>query len=593
MPLMCAPAMADNWAFEYQAQGTEKKTGFKPNGDPVTVEIPWEQDDAVQGLPGEFFGTSSGYALPGKTILFGLSGWVGAKVRWMSPGISPPQYVSFLAFPKLGADWDATLVSEQNTGLVLNGHVGELVPSQTTFQGHQWKTYAGLSPYLITLDTSSMTSENGYLTAELPHRNMEASMAFNNTSSQRTSPSIGMSYYVVPDTRTVRLTRNGKDVFTNEGGIWVTAGDSRYSYLQRSLETGTDNLVDIPQVVTQTINASISGWSAQNPTYSWSSSRAGDTKTQHTVEMSQGNSVWNPDGVDYTDRPLSEMLPWNWDWQNYTAENGAVPGGWYDRSHSGNGQVEVNYTITDTDGVVAEAKYVLTLHDEWEHPEPDNSFYWEEAGNNNQHPGESIEAWFNQSIGGVSAPDGDAKWTISGSANLNVALKAETSANFGLADWLKFSGSSTMNAKLNFDTTIEYTMTPRKCGIVPKNADGTDDTSVSYQPVIRYKIKSKRILLDHYTDEGRDINPLRNIPALGLTDGKWPQKGESEVIQPEAWWIVVYGGQGPQQRSGAPLPTPAPNSSPTPTVSPSPTSAPLKSGSSGQQALVQPSGSSS
>ncbi len=419
--------------------------------------------------------------------------------------------------------------------------------------------------------------EDGLLTAELPQWDVNVKLTLINSSQRSGDGDVYFNYQMQEDYRSVKLTRNDKDTFKNEGGIWVTAGDSRYSFLQRSLETGTNNLIDIPQVITQTINASTSGWSAQNPIYSWSNSRAGDTKTQHTAEMPQGNSVWNPDGVDYTDRPLSEMLPWNWNWQNYTAENGAVPGGWYDRSHSGNGQVEVNYTITDTDGAVAEAKYVLTLHDEWEHPEPDNDFSWSEAVSEERHRGESQSGWRIRpfQFGGQTptAPTSQAKWIVSSSANFNVELKAETSANFGLADWFKASAGAVAKTTLDFKAQVEYDITPIQCG-------WTADPTASFQPVIRYKVRSKHLLLDHYLEDGRDINPNRNAPpslssAAPPSDGKWPKSGESEIVQPEAWWIKVDEKDG-TLTNDAPLPEPEP----TPT---SPHSSPLMNGSTGQE----------
>ena len=260
----------------------------------------------------------------------------------------------------------------------------------------------------------------------------------------------------------------------------MTYGDSRYSYLARTLPSGASDYKDTPQIVTQVINATpIGSWSALYSTYRWSSFANGDTLTQHTAQMPQGNSVWNPEGITFRP-PIGTFMGGS----SGHAEAGVIPGGWDDKSHSGSGKFEVSYTITDTDGAVGEAKYVLMLHDEWEHPTSDDTSFWTEAGTGTRHYGESIDGWFTKAISPVTVPQGDAKWTVSGNVDLGVELKAETSANFGLADWFKFSGSSTMDAKLNFNTSIQYTITPQDCGIVPKKSDGTIDTSVSYQPVI-------------------------------------------------------------------------------------------------------------
>ena len=401
--------------------------------------------------------------------------------------------------------------------------------------------------------------------------------------------SVGLNVSSKEDERSVRLTRNGKDIFKTEDGMWVTYGDSRYSYFLRTIKAGTDIQEDLPQIVTQTINAAPVGkWSALDPTYQWGNPSSTDTRTQHTERMPQGGSIWNPDGINFSTSLDPSKL---WNQNSYPVARGVMPGGWNDNSPSGSGPIVVSYTLTDTDGATANAKYVLTLHDEWEHAEPDNSFSWTEAGTNDEHHAESLEGYFMKDFGGATAPESNAKWTISSTADLSVELKAETSANFGVADWLKFSGSATASTKLDFNTSIEYTVTPQTCGIAKKNADETDDTSVSYQPVIRYYIKSKRILLDHYTDEGRDINPARDPHfALGPgapSDGKWPKKGEVGTTRAEAWWILVDQGQGPYQGGGEPLPTP------TPPPSPSPTPAPLRSGNSEQQTLIQPSGNSS
>lgn len=369
------------------------------------------------------------------------------------------------------------------------------------------------------------------------------------------SVNAGVTVVARLDNRSVKLTRNDKDTFKLVDGSWVTYGDSRFSFLKRTLPDanpaesiagafGSPLYEDKPQLVKQTIVAAPEGtWSnGLQGKFQWNPSGDGDTSTQHTQEMTQGNSIWNPEGVGQLLLPgLTLPTP-------SSTVKGAVPSGWIDAEHKNN-KLKVFYKKTDTDGATAEASYVLTLHDEWENPSPDNTSFWLEAPNDTPHYGESLSDWIPKPMPlavGTTASQDD-KWKISKTADLNVELKAETSANFGLADWLKFSGSATTKATLGVNTEIEYSITPKECF---PNAPSTS----SFQPIVRYKVRSKRILLDHYSESGRDINPDRNAPPsqgplAPPSDGKWPKTGESDILMAEPYWMEVTGDRGPMQIS--------------------------------------------
>lgn len=104
--LLClsAPVFAGEWSISYEAEGLHSRSGDAP--------VPWESDDAVQGLPGEFFGDEQIHLSPHSSGEIGLSGWVSAVLTWIpnGPNDNPPEKVSLLVQSRVQASWNINLV---------------------------------------------------------------------------------------------------------------------------------------------------------------------------------------------------------------------------------------------------------------------------------------------------------------------------------------------------------------------------------------------------------------------------------------------------------------------------------------------------
>lgn len=529
-------AQAGEWNFSYDFTGTKVDVG---------TTSPWRAVAPFPGLPPQTNaggGTTTDGAASAST-----SGTITLICKWTPApgGDTVPKAVRIPTSAVANVAWQAgNPVPQGLTGAANDGGrtvTGEDYQEFTSYQSgtltnRKWATSSQL---LKPLSGGGVPSNGESKTWRIPV-SVSAQFSGSNRFSGAVSVNVGLP---VEDTRSVKLTRNDKDRFELKNGNWVTYGDSRFSFLRRVFPV-PGGYEDRPQMINQTITAVPEGAWSNEASHIWNPGGENDTTIQHSQEMTQGNSVWNPDGVD-TKPEVDSQNPLI---INNVTKAGAVPGGWSNAEHGGS-TLKVFYKKTDNDGAIAEATYIFTLHDEWENPTPDNSLFWLEAPNDTPHYGESLSDWIPRgmpSAVGTTASKDD-KWKIGKTANLDVELKAETSANFGLADWLKFSGSASSTAKLGVQTEIEYSITPAECF---PNAPITS----SFQPIVRYKVRSKRIVLDRYTEEGRDINPARNNPPsqgplAPPSDGKWPKSGESDISMYEPYWLEIEDGQGPMQNS--------------------------------------------
>lgn len=143
-----------------------------------------------------------------------------------------------------------------------------------------------------------------------------------------------------PDTRGVRLTRPGAVGETYNASTNTTTGDSRFSYFTVTDGDGS-GVLRFHHLNPQTFNASHSGAWSGLPT-----------------RLHEGNYVWSPSSEDDD--------PWT---HRQIMEDGSpeIDEGVWTGTPTGTRQKIITYTYTDpNDGAVARAKYVLTLHDEWD-----------------------------------------------------------------------------------------------------------------------------------------------------------------------------------------------------------------------------------
>lgn len=151
--------------------------------------------------------------------------------------------------------------------------------------------------------------------------------------------SAGADYSAAIDNRGVRLTRPAARGETYNAGTNTTYGHSTYSYHSESVDAeGTTWYTYIPN--TQNFKAAYNSTGEGNQAlewYQWSPSDPSDTWESHTQEMPYGN-------------------PYRVSGSNE----------WFGQSTPGPQKKIIGYTAYHTDGASVNARYELTLHDEYE-----------------------------------------------------------------------------------------------------------------------------------------------------------------------------------------------------------------------------------
>jgi len=445
-------------------------------------------------------------------------------------------------------------------------------------------TSGGWGPLgLVTVSTQNATVENGFYVVRYTLPLVEAKFSatqgnyiFNydgfTPGSDSTYAEVGVDAQAFFDSRTLWLTRGSSSpkikgdpgVTIDEAhdewreldknGLWVTHGQSRWSYTNRTSD-GPPNMSGNPMYSdkslpnTQVVGAQLGG--------SWSS-----------YSLLQG--VWsNPDPHDFfppgtTGQPASqthvETLPDGGALKDDVGirPSPAMPGvpepqGWYGTPSKGQNPVTVTYTLTDKGPTpaTATAKYILQLHDEWENVAPDSAYSWQEAGTGTSHPGESLQ-WWNQQLHyngpQLTTADADASWDVTADTKLSTKLSTTFALDFNLADWVKIGGSAEATAEASIDATFKASA-PKPSAIF---AVAPGDT---FQPIVKYQVKTAHWLVDHFLLSGFDPNPDRSFGRVA--DSKWPQTGDISVAQWVPYWLQIGVGLGPPT-TGVPYPAPNP-----------------------------------
>ena len=318
-------------------------------------------------------------------------------------------------------------------------------------------------------------------------------------------------------------------------------GQSRWSYTTRVRNPplpplGVPDYDDTPTELTQLITAQKgpAGWSTSlsgqwSPSHSMDQQHPQSSSPSHIQELPDGGAVLNDAGL--TDFSV-EIAP-----------------GWYNVPSSGSpNPVVVTYTLKDNaDGAEAQGKYFLHLHDEWENPTDDISKLWIEAPNI-LHFGETVSSWFFKPLsfpgGALTTSNPDSTWQVTQTGDVAVGMKAEFTPSFKVADWLKVGGSFTASANMGILATY--------ASLAPKPSTKNAPAGSSFQPVLKYKVKSVHKLVDHYDVSGFD-------PNEGRLDKKTPQSADVGLVQTEPDWLVIVPGQTPADDDGTyPEPWPIP-----------------------------------
>jgi hypothetical protein len=212
---------------------------------------------------------------------------------------------------------------------------------------------------------------------------------------------------------------------------------------------------------------------------------------------------WDPSGDGNTFGSLGSAAD-TWHFMTKKMEYGIpykdISGNWHGSS-SVNNVFSVVYTTTDNgDGATATAKYILTLHDEWEHLIDDNPAQTTRTDHRNLN------------VPRIVGPQTAKPWTF---FDATIGQKATATANFGvsfkLSDWLNLGGSFTAESSLDISGTYNAASPPI-----------TLAAGESAIPRVSYIVKTVHKLVDHFTSPGWDRNTAR-------PDGKWQQSADLDV----------------------------------------------------------------
>jgi hypothetical protein len=351
---------------------------------------------------------------------------------------------------------------------------------------------------------------NGQTEVKIPYILMHGAATISgttgNTSGSSASAGAYLSYNAAPDDRGVRLIRDcapspkqkgAPDVVIDEArDEWVDVdgtgyGHTRWSYKERQAAPPsgycTTLYADSPVGLMATINASRFGDWSNNLTFSWTPGHALDNILEHFQELPNGSAVKDPIGIV----------------NSFVAGNGCPtyipqPPGWYNipsSSASNNGSVTVKYKLTDNDyNVTAIAKYVLTLHDEWEQFRPDP--WW---GTDRQE--RLIPAFPRRDDwdGHLTNPT-TLTWNVSHATGLELSAGFSPGFNIGTALSFGVNIQGSYSHTVTEDLGIEITAAPNK---------------MMYRRV-RQSWLRRHYIADHYTVCGWDNNTARS-------DGAWEQ----------------------------------------------------------------------
>lgn len=552
-------ARAGDWKISYQPVGSSQ------GGSTTTPrKSDWSAQNNVsqggrQGVSAFSDGSLYITAYPGTwaATTVKLSGHVKVLFDWVpasgDPSPTPPDKLTF----KVTASNDETCVSyiEPPALTVKTGLSPEPAPTPS---GYQYAENSGYMKYvrnsrsngsqLVQLATNSQTHmewDSGELGGSIALPEHTQTSYFQG---QALNARIGATLEAAKDTRSVKLTRNGKDRFELKDGSWVTYGDSRFSYLERVLTTDPDPVTgymgsmqsykDDPHDVVQTIVQDKGlGWSSDKTklkskwTFSDSNVLSNTGDNAAVVTMPQGNSLNNPDGIETTVGTQAYL--------------NAVPSGWYRVPSQGTKQFTVTHDLTDADGATATAKYVLSLHDEWEDAKPDPDKKRKVAGGQPDVEGETTTDWSYFTFGIPRSPnlttgDKDASWSIDQSVKFSVKLAATFSPEFKIADWVNAGGS--VESTLEPSISADFAATAPK----PSTQFPGSPTGTRYQPIIAYYKRVVHKLLLRYNADGLWLNSDKlNFPEGDMRYGRWPQSKEEGPLEYLPCWLPIAGNETP------------------------------------------------
>ncbi len=331
----------------------------------------------------------------------------------------------------------------------------------------------------------------------------------------------------VVDSRSVKLTRNGKDTSNMVNGSWVTNGDTLYTYGSQTSGIG------LTHTNSQPITASVSpiqgsgAWTlhyygpyggvtyygkTQNWTYS-GNAQAHDEKWQSTM----------------LDAPMGNLILGALGWQG---------------SPTGSQQEAVTYKITDDDGAQATAQYNLTFHDPVEQSSDTTSQV-------------SIDVPIYNADGHpiyTSPTTGATKGNNYMESSVGYSNGIGWSATFDLSGWLKF-------LSIDVSNDVSYSHDINTGAIL-----GVDVPPGSYAQAYATDTYTRhhRLLWNYDTD---GLIPRRATVSLD------PYSPVGEIIPDEAWndvfqsssvpfWKGPIYGPVPPNQADAPVPTlPKPSNS--------------------------------
>jgi len=295
------------------------------------------------------------------------------------------------------------------------------------------------------------------------------------------------------DSRTVWLTRRGGSDTTryvDSSGLWITEGDSTYSYRAYDLyPTGANDMSGNPQKTLEWRDQNNLQYIVPNPTGNWTQAiinpgvTARSWKWTPDIDPTLQNAAGDPKGATYAIQvmPLGAYEKFYGDWRSSTAGAGSPPP-----------TFTFDYELTDNiDGAKAKARYILHLHHEWENwrPNADNPSNIQQA----QFPsGPAIGNTWIQCGPTETTPT---QATFNGTIGTDIGTSVGVSGGFSIADFLNFGvdvGKSwSKSYGKEFAATKMVSPGKHRYAFVQLNWFRYHD------------------LVDRYTPSGRDANPAR------------------------------------------------------------------------------------